>query len=193
MTDHLSNAYPQVWEEKVRPIGEIPPQKVAERQAAAEFVVVPSIWDVFNYTAAEAMQTGSVVICSEGAGAADLIDHGENGFVVPAENAEALAEAVKMASELSDERRRTIARAAQTTIQNRLAPQVIAKKREHTYQKTQSEQPDMSVPSWLAEAVKPTGRFEVSSQSLAFLDQLPLRELARYTLQRAWRKLTSSD
>jgi glycosyltransferase involved in cell wall biosynthesis len=193
MTDHLSNAYPQVWEEKVRPIGEIPPQKVAERQAAAEFVVVPSIWDVFNYTAAEAMQTGSVVICSEGAGAADLIDHGENGFVVPAENAEALAEAVKMASELSDERRRTIARAAQTTIQNRLAPQVIAKKREHTYQKTQSEQPDMSVPSWLAEAVKPTGRFEVSSQSLAFLDQLPLRELVRYTLQRAWRKLTSSD
>jgi glycosyltransferase involved in cell wall biosynthesis len=192
MSNYLSKAYPKVWEESVCPIGEIRPEEVARRQVSSEFVVVPSIWDVFNYTAAEAMQAGSVVVCSDGAGAADLIEHGENGFVVPAEDAESLAEALRTASGLSEEEQESIGRAAQETIRERLDPQTIARDREDAYRKLQNEILDTSTPSWLAEAVKPTGKFEVSSRPLAFLDQLPLRDLGRYVLRRAWGKLIGS-
>jgi len=193
MADYLRETYPQVWGESIRPIGEIPPESVAQRQAAAEFVVVPSIWDVFNYTAVEAMQAGTAVICSDGAGAAELINHGENGFVFPAEDARALAEMLRTVSHLPEKKGRAVARAAQETVQQKLDPQAVAKDREDTYRNVQKEKSSKTVSSWLIEAVKPTGKFEVPSRSLAFLDQLPLRDLARYTIRRAWRKLKPSE
>jgi glycosyltransferase involved in cell wall biosynthesis len=192
MSDYLTQTYPEVWGESICPIGEIPPEEVVKRQVDSQLVVVPSIWDVFNYTAAEAMQAGSVVVCSDGAGAADLIEHGENGFVVPAKDAKALAEALKTASRLSDKQRESIGRAAQETVQERLDPQTIAKRREDSYQKVRDENLSTPAPLWLTEAVKPTGKFEVSSRPLAFLDQLPLRDLGRYVLRRAWGKLIGS-
>jgi len=191
MSNYLSEAYPDVWGSSVRPVGQIAPERVAERQAAAEFVVVPSLWDVFNYTAAEAMRAGSVVICSDGAGAAELITHGENGFIFPVEDAEALAEVIRIASNLSKKERKAIGYAAQETVRQRLDPRAIAKDREDIYQKTQETEVRTSAPSWLAEAIKPNGAFEISSRPLAFLDELPLRSLGRYVIRRSWKKLTS--
>jgi len=191
MSDYLDKTYPDVWGERVRPIGEIPPENVAKRQAAAQFVVIPSIWDVFNYTAVEAMQTGSVVVCSEGAGAADLITHCENGFTVPAGDDEALAGAIQEVSRLPEKKRDAVVRAAQQTVQKKLAPQSIAKDREDVYRKVQREEAGASPPAWLVEAVRPNGEFEVPSRPLAFLDELSLRDLSRYVIRRVWRKLTS--
>ena len=79
---HLQNAYPEIWGKSLRPVGELSREKTSEEQAAAKFVVVPSIWDVCNQTAIEAMGAGKVVICSDGAGAAALIEHGTNGFQI---------------------------------------------------------------------------------------------------------------
>jgi glycogen synthase len=193
MSDYLSETYPAVWGNDVRPVGQIPPKDVKKRQAAAEFVVVPSIWDVFNYTAVEAMRSGSVVVCSEGAGAAELIIHGENGFTVPAGDAEALAEAIQTVSRLPEEKRVVVGRAAEETVRESLAPQAIAKDRVEVYQKTRRREGNTSVPAWLVEAVKPNGQFEVPSEPLAFLDELSLRDLGRYVAGRVWKKLTSSE
>ena len=193
MCEYLYDTYPQVWGENIRPIGEITPKEVIKRQATAQFVVVPSIWDVFNYTAVEAMQVGGVVICSEGAGAADLIEHGENGFVFPAEDALALSKLLATASHLSKKKRRAITCAAQETVQQRLAPRVIAKDREDVYRKIQGDGTHTSAPFWLAEAVTPNGKFEMPARPMAFLDELPLREIGRYAVQRVWKKLMSSE
>lgn len=193
MADYLSENYPSVWGDRVRPIGQISPKDVTKRQAAAEFVVVPSIWDVFNYTAVEAMRLGSVVVCSEGAGAAELIVHGENGFTVPAGDAEALAVAIRTASHLPKKKQHSIARAARETVRNELSPKAIARDRKEVYQKTRRGEENTSAPAWLAEAVKPNGQFEVPSEPLAFLGELSLRDLGRYVAGRVWRKLTSSD
>ncbi|MBI9091605.1 MAG: glycosyltransferase family 4 protein [Desulfobacterium sp.] len=49
--------------------------------AAADVVVLPSVAEAFGMTVLEGMACGLPVIAGENAGAAALIDHGQNGFV----------------------------------------------------------------------------------------------------------------
>jgi glycosyltransferase involved in cell wall biosynthesis len=189
MSEHLAETYPRVWGESVRPLGEVAPEEVAKRQAAARFVVVPSIWDVFNYTAAEAMLAGTPVVCSDGAGACELIEHGESGFVVPAENDRSLANAIRRAASLSDEKRRDIGYAGRKTIQERMAPRRVAQERLRRYAGAQERESSREEGEWLAEAVRPTKDFQVESEPLRFLDRLPLRELMGYVGKRLYKKV----
>ncbi len=53
-----------------------PFEQTARLQAQAAFMVVPSLWDTFNFTCVEAMWSGRPVICSRGAGASELIEDG---------------------------------------------------------------------------------------------------------------------
>lgn len=57
--------------------------------------VQPSVVEGFGMEVLEAMSYGRPVICSDGAGAADAISDGEDGFVVPKRNPEAIAEKIK--------------------------------------------------------------------------------------------------
>ena len=66
-------------------------QRSRERQRSALFNLVPSTWDVFNFTAVEAMASGRPAIVSTGAGASELIEDGVNGYLFQAGDADALA------------------------------------------------------------------------------------------------------
>jgi glycosyltransferase involved in cell wall biosynthesis len=189
MSSYLAEAYPDVWKQSVRPTGQLRPEEVSKRQQAARFVVVSSIWDVFNYTVVEAMREGTVTICSDGAGASDLIESGQNGFVVPAKDDEALAEAIQKTLALSTEERKEIGHAGRETVQQTLEPERIACRRIETYTEAQEREDVDKDMTWLAEAVCPNGRFEVSSGRLSFLDQLPLRDVGRYVARRVWEKV----
>ncbi len=195
MSSYLADAYPEVWGQSVCPIGEVRPGEVARRQYAAEFVVVPSIWDVFNYTAAEAMRAGSVVICSEGAGAADLIEHGTNGFKVPEEEPEALAEAIRRVTALPSANRKTIGEKGRRTVERELAPKRIARRRLRTYENLDSRNNKSDTDrTWLAEAVRPGGKFEVQPERpLAFLDQHAISNIGRYLIRRVRNQLFGSS
>ena len=171
MSSYLAETYPDVWKQSVQPTGQLRPEEVSKRQQAARFVVVPSIWDVFNYTVVEAMREGTVTICSDGAGASDLIENGENGFVVPAEDDELLADAIQKTLALSPEERKEIGHAGRETVQQTLEPGRIARRRIETYAEVQGGDVDKDM-TWLAEAVRPNGRFEVPSGRLSFLDQI---------------------
>jgi glycosyltransferase involved in cell wall biosynthesis len=192
MSDYLAERYSSVWRETVRPIGEISPGAVARRQRAAEFVVVPSIWDVFNYTAVEALREGSVVICSSGAGACDVIEDGENGFVVPVKDGETLAGTIETVLGLSSRRRKKIGRAGRETVRQILSPERVARRRSEAYDEvTEGKVNAPADPTWLAEAIRPKGTFEVEGTRLSTLDRLPLRDLTQYVLRRAWKKMVS--
>ena len=189
MTDFLEQTYPSVWGQIVQPVGQIPRREVLRRQAAAQFVVVPSIWDVFNYTTAEAMAMGTVVVCSEGAGAADLIESGRNGFRVPPEDPAALAETIRKVTTLTPDERAEIGKRAQDTVAERLDPQRIAERRVETYRSVSPRDGVGGDPEWLREAIRPEGAFDVSSKPLAFLDHLPLGGLISYVARRTTRKI----
>lgn len=57
--------------------------------------VLPSVEDGFGYVTAEAMGCGLPVVVSDGAGSADIVSHGENGFVVPARSVDAIQDALE--------------------------------------------------------------------------------------------------
>jgi D-inositol-3-phosphate glycosyltransferase len=62
--------------------------------AAAEMVVMPSHYESFGMVALEAMATGTPVIASEVGGLAFLVRDGDNGFLAPSRDPEALAERI---------------------------------------------------------------------------------------------------
>ena len=122
MDAHLRSSYPGVWGGIVESVGQVEPEEVARLQAEAGFVLVPSLWDVYNLTAVEAMRQGAVVVCSTGAGAVDLMEDGVNGFTFPAGDASALAATLGRVRALSDDEREGLSTAARATVVDLLAP-----------------------------------------------------------------------
>lgn len=74
--------------------GTVPRSELYEQYRKADILVFPTLCDGFGMVVTEAFAQGLPVITTDRAGAADLIRHGENGLIVPAGNAEALAEAL---------------------------------------------------------------------------------------------------
>lgn len=70
----------------------IPHEELMHRYQDASVFIIPSLADGFGMVVTEAMSRGLPVITTENTGAADLITHGENGFVIPANDVEALVQ-----------------------------------------------------------------------------------------------------
>jgi glycosyltransferase involved in cell wall biosynthesis len=62
---------------------------------AADFAIVPSHWESFGLSAAEAMASGLPVAASAVGGLTDYIVDGANGLLVPAQDPEGLAAAIR--------------------------------------------------------------------------------------------------
>lgn len=69
---------------------------------ACSVYVQPSVSEGFGIEILEAMAHGRVVIASDGAGASEVIQDGETGFVVPQRNHEAIAEKIDWAKRNRD-------------------------------------------------------------------------------------------
>lgn len=65
-------------------LGAVPHEELPQLFHRADVVVLPSIEDGFSYVPLEAMACGLPVVVSENAGAAEMVEHGKTGFVVPA-------------------------------------------------------------------------------------------------------------
>ena len=61
----------------------------------ATYFVMPSVREGFGIVYLEAMAAGCIVIGTEGEGIADAITHGENGFLVPADDPEAIVAVIR--------------------------------------------------------------------------------------------------
>lgn len=86
---------------------------VAEVMRQADLFVLPSIEDAFGLVVVEAMASALPVVVSNHAGASELITNGDDGLIVPAGDASALANAIETLIENEDVRARigTAARA----------------------------------------------------------------------------------
>lgn len=83
----------------IRFLGFVSPVQAAIENAA--IVVVPSLGEGFGMVALEAMERSRPVIASDVGGLPEIVADGETGFVVPAGDAEALADAmVSLAADL---------------------------------------------------------------------------------------------
>ena len=190
MASYLKQTYGDIWGTRVRPLGARSPAETLHRQANAGYLVVPSIWDVFNYACVEGMAQGLPVLCSQGAGAVDLITPGVNGLTFAANNPSALAASLDSLSEMTAKQKQTMGDAARQTIATELSPRKIAQQRIAAYEQlVQRGRFSIRPNDWLLDAVSPN---QPLATPLAFLNHLPLRELSQYLLQRSVKKLVNN-
>jgi glycosyltransferase involved in cell wall biosynthesis len=78
-------------------------------------LVLPSLADGFGYAVAEAMASGIPVITTRTTGAADLVADGQNGFLVPAADSDAIRDRLQYLATHPD-RLREMGRAARQTM-----------------------------------------------------------------------------
>ncbi len=185
----LAETYPDVWGSCIIHGAPVTPERASALQRTALFNLVPSTWDVFNFTCVEAMASGRPVVCSTGAGASGLVDDGVNGFLFEAGNAAALAGAIDRVLRLEPSRQSEVGRNAQATIRERLAPHRIAAERLAAYQSVIDTFKPRPAPSgdWLLDAV--SGRAADERDGLAFLDHQPLKSILKYSVRRLGDKL----
>ena len=75
-------------------MGEIENRRVFEEMCGAAYFVMVSKPEGFGIVYLEAMAAGCVTIGTEGEGIADLIRNGENGYLLPADNPQAIVQTV---------------------------------------------------------------------------------------------------
>lgn len=85
--------------------GSVPRAELLEHYCDADALMFPTLCDGFGLVVTEAWSRGVPVITTERAGAADLLRQNENGRLIPAGNAEAIAAAVAWCADHRDELR----------------------------------------------------------------------------------------
>jgi glycosyltransferase involved in cell wall biosynthesis len=80
--------------ERVAYLGELPPERLMPLILACDVIALPSLWEAFPFTVLEAIALGRPVVTTSGHGPDDFITHGQEGFLVPREDARALGDAI---------------------------------------------------------------------------------------------------
>jgi hypothetical protein len=150
----------------------------------AKAILIPSLWDTFNLVTAEAMALGKVVVVSDGAGAAGLIESGVNGFTFPSGDAVALAETVRHVEGLTEADRGAIGWRAARTANTVLNPVAHAREKIRLLNAAPSPS-DADESSWIGDLLFPATPY----RPLEFLDALPLKATVLYTMRRLRAKL----
>lgn len=107
------------YDDIFRHIPFVPNQQLLQYYGRSSVFVLPSLEDGFAVVTAEAMACGLPVITTVNNGAADIVTHGKDGFVVPIRSPEAIAEHLELLYR-NIELRNEMARAALTKAQTEL-------------------------------------------------------------------------
>jgi len=185
LDEYLQRQYPDVWGSRVQPIGPKLSDEVAALMAGARFVVVPSTWDVFNFTAIEGMAAGKTVVCSAGAGAHELVTNGSNGLLCDAASDRSLAGALRTAHGLTGDERGRLGQAARDTVRGVLDPASVATAHLDGYAGLRAD--GIAVPEWTAGFFTPSPSGRVG---LDYLEQVSVRGLGSYVADRLLRRFT---
>jgi glycosyltransferase involved in cell wall biosynthesis len=97
----------------VRILDSVPHAELLMLYKQASVFVLPSLADGFGMVISEAMSRGLAVIATDRTGAPDIMEHGVNGFIIPAGDEDALVNQMKWCVEHSDALHGIGARAAE--------------------------------------------------------------------------------
>ncbi len=80
---------------------------VRELMALSDIIVLPSYYgEGLPYVLLEAMAMSKAIVTTDNVGCREVVDHGENGYIVPVRDSHALAEAIGILLEDEDKRNR---------------------------------------------------------------------------------------
>jgi glycosyltransferase involved in cell wall biosynthesis len=126
--------------EDVRFLGPLSREEVARRYRAADMFTLPSSAEAFGNVFAEALASGLPIVGSSIGGIPDLVEHGTNGFLVPAGNIEALAGAIRYLAD-DPEMRQEMAERNRAKAEANLQWSQVTRRYLATYEAIQSRRP----------------------------------------------------
>ncbi len=94
----------KLWPEDARVVGHMPQTELKTLMSRSHVMVLPSVEDGFGVVLAQAMACACPVIGTDNTGAPDLVADGEDGFVVPIRDVDALADRLQHMADHPDER-----------------------------------------------------------------------------------------
>lgn len=97
-------------------LGPVPEKTMTSLYCAADIVLLPSLFEGLPNAVMESMACGAVTVGSSAANVTTLIESGKNGFIIPPDDPKKIAETIRSISQMSEERRRLIAKEARETI-----------------------------------------------------------------------------
>jgi glycosyltransferase involved in cell wall biosynthesis len=106
-------------------LGQRPEAEMATVYAAADAVVVPSRQDNFPNVVLEAMASGRAVIATDAGGIPEMLDHGVDGLLCPADDVASLSRSVRELAR-SGERRLSMGEAARRKVEARYTLRIQA-------------------------------------------------------------------
>lgn len=101
--NRLSESVVSSCAENVSFLGMVQHDEVSKILLTADVMLFPSLGDGFSLSIMEAFSSGLPVVCTENTGAADCVVEGENGFVVPVQDADELRNAIEWFLDNRDE------------------------------------------------------------------------------------------
>lgn len=130
----LESQLPRQFLDRIRLLSHVERKKTPEIYARASVCVIPSRWEQFGYTCAEAMACGKAVVASNAGGLAEIVEDKVSGILVEPENPQKLAEAV--IDLLRDTKQReALGKAARERIERLFSTDVVIPKMAEFYRK----------------------------------------------------------
>lgn len=112
----------------VKILNNIDNQSIGSYYKICDCVAMPSLYEGMPLVMLEAMAVESIVVASSVSGIPEIIKNGINGFLVPPNNPDLLADQLQMVIELSDKKRKKIKLNAYKTIRDKHSWDYITKK-----------------------------------------------------------------
>jgi len=106
MSPEIQQILPRLPTGGVEFVGAVPQAQLPEMMSASHLLVLPSIDDGFGMVLSQALACGCPVLASTNTGADDLIADGDEGFIVPIRDVEALADRMQRLADDPDLQRR---------------------------------------------------------------------------------------
>ncbi len=127
-SDVIRSFVPESFRERLLFASHVPLDDIVRFQQRAMFAVMPTRgFESFSYTVLEPMACGTPVIATRCGGPAEIVTHGEDGWLVPAGSVSALTDAMNQLAASHQDRER-LAIAARRTAETRFANRVVLPK-----------------------------------------------------------------
>lgn len=144
MSKYLARKFPETWQQHFNWLNEMSPAATRTEMNKAALVIIPSLFETFNYVALEAASHKKAILVTAATGAAAYFTHGKNAWIIPPGNAAALAEAMTVLMENPDLRRELGENAGQM-VKQLFTPNAIVESRISIYREVISNRKQQAV------------------------------------------------
>lgn len=117
-TKYLQKYYADIWQKNFIWLPAKPRNELLKLLQSAKMIIIPSLWDAFNFITIEAASMKKPIIISDGVGAAYLFKNKENALVIPAGDPDALLAAILQLSADNDLQKRLSEKVSEPVVNN---------------------------------------------------------------------------